>query len=47
LKAPRQVDEVYALAADIGGIGFISNHFAKILKNNSLINLHTLEAAPH
>ncbi len=39
------IDEVYALAADMGGMGFISAHHAQILYNNSLINLHTLEAA--
>lgn len=45
LQATRGVDEVYALAADMGGMGFISSHHAQILYNNSLINLHTLEAA--
>ena len=45
LQATRGVDEVYALAADMGGMGFISAHHAQILYNNSLINLHTLEAA--
>ncbi|CAN5823772.1 NAD-dependent epimerase/dehydratase family protein [soil metagenome] len=45
LQATRDIDEVYALAADMGGMGFISNHHAQILYNNSLINLHTLEAA--
>jgi nucleoside-diphosphate-sugar epimerase len=45
LMATRGVDEVYALAADMGGMGFISAHHAEILFNNSLINLHTLEAA--
>lgn len=45
LQATRGVAEVYALAADMGGMGFISNHHAQILHNNSLINLHTLEAA--
>jgi GDP-D-mannose 3', 5'-epimerase len=39
------IDEVYALAADMGGMGFISAHHAQILFNNSLINLHTIEAA--
>jgi nucleoside-diphosphate-sugar epimerase len=39
------VDEVYALAADMGGMGFISSHHAQILHNNSLINIHTLDAA--
>ena len=45
LQATRGMDEVYALAADMGGMGFISSHHAEILYNNSLINLHTLEAA--
>lgn len=45
LQATRGVEEVYALAADMGGMGFIANHHARILYNNSLINLHTLEAA--
>jgi nucleoside-diphosphate-sugar epimerase len=44
-EATRDVDEVYALAADMGGMGFISSHHAEILHNNALINLHTLEAA--
>jgi GDP-D-mannose 3',5'-epimerase len=45
LEATRGVDEVYALAADMGGMGFISAHHALILHNNALINIHTLEAA--
>lgn len=45
LQATRGVDEVYALAADMGGMGFISSHHAEILYNNALINFHTLEAA--
>jgi GDP-D-mannose 3', 5'-epimerase len=45
LQATRGVNEVYALAADMGGMGFISCHHAQILHNNALINLHTLEAA--
>lgn len=39
------VSEVYALAADMGGIGYISRYHAEILRNNSLIDLNTLEAA--
>lgn len=39
------IEHVYALAADMGGMGFISAHHAEILHNNSLINLHTIEAA--
>ena len=45
LQATRGIHEVYALAADMGGMGFISSHHAQILHNNALINLHTLEAA--
>jgi nucleoside-diphosphate-sugar epimerase len=45
LKATHGVDQVYALAADMGGMGFISSHHAQILHNNSLINIHTLDAA--
>jgi nucleoside-diphosphate-sugar epimerase len=45
LAATRGIDEVYALAADMGGMGFISANHAAILHNNSLINTHTLEAA--
>lgn len=45
VEATKDVNEVYALAADMGGMGFISANHAQILYNNSLINLHTLEAA--
>jgi GDP-D-mannose 3', 5'-epimerase len=45
LAATRGVDHVYALAADMGGMGFISANHATILRNNALINIHTLEAA--
>jgi nucleoside-diphosphate-sugar epimerase len=45
LKATEGIDHVYALAADMGGMGFISCNHAQILYNNSVINLHTLEAA--
>ena len=45
LEATRGVSEVYALAADMGGMGFISSHHAEILHNNLLISTHTLEAA--
>lgn len=45
LQATRGVDDVYALAADMGGMGFISANHALILRNNALINIHTMEAA--
>ncbi|HSU93358.1 MAG TPA: NAD-dependent epimerase/dehydratase family protein [Gemmatimonadaceae bacterium] len=47
LDATRNVEEVYALAADMGGMGFISSHHAQILHNNLLISTHTLDAARH
>lgn len=39
------IEEVYALAADMGGMGFIQANNALILHNNALININTLEAA--
>lgn len=45
LRATRGIDQVYALAADMGGMGFISSHHAEILHNNILISTHTLDAA--
>src|SRR5215204_110706 len=45
LRASRSIDEVYALAADMGGMGFISANHARILRNNALINIHTLDGA--
>lgn len=45
LRATRAVDDVYALAADMGGMGFISENHGTILRNNALINIHTMDAA--
>src|SRR5258706_7614699 len=45
LEATKDIDELYALAADMGGMGFISAYHAQILHNNALINLHTIESA--
>jgi GDP-D-mannose 3', 5'-epimerase len=45
LAATRGIDEVYALAANMGGIGFIETNRAVIVRDSSLINLHTIEAA--
>ena len=39
------IDEVYNLAADMGGIGYITAFHARISRNNILINAHMLEAA--
>jgi GDP-D-mannose 3',5'-epimerase len=43
--ACHDVDEVYQLAADMGGIGYISEFHANVARNNVLINAHMLEAA--
>ena len=45
LRVMRGTDEVYALAADMGGMGFISSNHATIFRNNLLMNLNTIEAA--
>jgi nucleoside-diphosphate-sugar epimerase len=45
LEATRDVDEVYGLAANMGGIGFIENNKAVIVRDNTLINLQSIEAA--
>ena len=45
LQATREIDEVYNLAANMGGIGFIETNKAEISRDNSLINIHMLEAA--
>jgi GDP-D-mannose 3',5'-epimerase len=39
------MDEVYNLAADMGGIGYITAFHADIARNNILINAHMLEAS--
>jgi nucleoside-diphosphate-sugar epimerase len=45
--ATRGIDEVYHLAADMGGIGFISSNHALLARNNTLIDVNTLDAAFH
>jgi nucleoside-diphosphate-sugar epimerase len=45
LQASENVNEVYALAANMGGIGFIETNKAVIVRDNTLINHHTIEAA--
>jgi len=45
MKACEEIDEVYQLAADMGGIGYITASHAEVIRNNALINLHMLEAA--
>lgn len=45
LKATEGISEVYHLAADMGGIGYITAYHADVARNNALINIHTLEAS--
>jgi GDP-D-mannose 3',5'-epimerase len=45
LAATRGVHEVYNLAANMGGIGFIEHNKAVIMHDNVLINTHMIEAA--
>ena len=45
LRATEGMDQVYGLAANMGGIGFIENNKAVIVRDNTLINLQSIEAA--
>jgi nucleoside-diphosphate-sugar epimerase len=45
LTATEGVHEVYNLAANMGGIGFIEHNKATIMHDNVLINTHMIEAA--
>src|SRR4051795_3934795 len=45
VQATRGVEQVYALAANMGGIGFIETNKAVIVRDNTFIDLNTIEAA--
>jgi GDP-D-mannose 3', 5'-epimerase len=45
LEATEGMDQVYGLAANMGGIGFIETNKAVIVRDNTLINLNSIEAA--
>ncbi len=45
LRALEGMDEVYNLAANMGGIGFITMVGAEVMRDNLLINVNMLEAA--
>jgi GDP-D-mannose 3', 5'-epimerase len=45
MMATHGMDEVYHLAADMGGIGYITAQHAQIARNDTMINVHMLEAA--
>ncbi len=44
-QAAAGMDEVYSLAANMGGIGFIETVHGEVLHDNVLINTHMIEAA--
>jgi len=45
LTATKGIDKVYNLAANMGGIGFITSVGAEVMHDNVLINTHMLEAS--
>jgi len=45
LKATEGIDKVYNLAANMGGIGFITSVFADVMHDNVLINTFMLESS--
>jgi nucleoside-diphosphate-sugar epimerase len=45
IQATRGIDQVYGLAAQMGGIGFIETNKAVIVRDNTLINLQSIEAS--
>ena len=47
IKACEGCDEVYHLAADMGGMGFIQSNHSVILYNNTVCDFNMLEAARH
>ncbi len=44
-RAVEGIQDVYQLAADMGGIGYISSRHARLSRNNVLINANMLEAS--
>lgn len=45
LKATEGIDKVYTLAANMGGIGFITSVKADVMRDNVLINANMAEAS--
>jgi len=41
----KPADEIYMLAADMGGMGFIHSAECEIMRNSALINIHMIHAA--
>lgn len=45
IRVTLDIDQVYHLAANMGGIGFIETHKAEIVHDNTLIDINMLEAS--
>jgi nucleoside-diphosphate-sugar epimerase len=45
LAATAGIEEIYHLAADMGGMGYISQHHATVLRDNALVDINMLEVA--
>lgn len=45
LKATEDIDYVYHLAADMGGIGYITKVGADVMHNSGVMNIHMLKAS--
>ena len=45
MRTVQGVQDVYHLAADMGGIGYITSNHANLTRNNILIDAHMIEAA--
>ncbi len=45
LEKSETFDEVYQLAADMGGMGFIHSAECEIMRNSALINIHMVDSA--
>jgi GDP-D-mannose 3', 5'-epimerase len=45
IKATKDINQVFNLAADMGGIGYITANHADISRNNILINTHMIDAS--
>jgi GDP-D-mannose 3',5'-epimerase len=45
IDVTKDIDDVYCLAADMGGMGFIQSNHSVILYNNTMISFNMVEAA--
>jgi len=45
MRACKDIEEVYNLAADMGGMGFIQSNHSSILYNNTMVSFNMVEAA--